>query len=57
VVAHLGLVGHAAEGDDGPVLELKRRQPSQLVLGPGQIADDEAWPTPPGTLPFPVVLR
>jgi hypothetical protein len=57
VVAHLGLVGHAAEGDDGPVLKLKRRNLSQLVLGPRQVADDKAWPMPPDTLPFPVVLR
>ncbi len=37
-VADLRLVGDAAQRDDGPVLELERRDPPQLLLGPQQVA-------------------
>jgi hypothetical protein len=45
-IADLGLVGDAADGDDGPVFELERRQLTQLFDAPGQVADDKA---PAGT--------
>jgi len=35
-VADLRLVGNTAQGDDGPVLELERRNRPQLLLGPGR---------------------
>jgi len=45
-IADLGLVGDAADGDDGPVFELERGQLTQLFDAPGQVADDKA---PAGT--------
>jgi len=40
-VAHLHLVGHAAQGDDGPVLELEGGDGAEFLDRPRQIADDE----------------
>ena len=51
-VADLGFVGDAAERDDGPVLELERRDFAELLFGPWQIADDEAAPDLPELFVF-----
>jgi hypothetical protein len=51
-VTNLRLVGHAAQGDDGPLLELERREGLELVDRPGQVADDEALACEPHLLVF-----
>src|ERR1019366_1849136 len=51
-VAHLHLVGDAAEGDDGPVLKFKWRDDAQFLHRPRQVADDEAASGLPGRFAF-----
>lgn len=41
-IADLGLVGDAAEGDDGPVFEFERGHFAELFFGIGKLAHDEA---------------
>jgi len=40
-VADLRLVGDAAQRDNGPVLDLERRNLAEFFFGPRQVADDE----------------
>ena len=51
-VADPDLVRDAPDGDDGPVLKLKRWNGAQFFCRPRQIADDEAASVAPGRFAF-----